>query len=400
MTSGTPWPCARCSDWYRDGVDVAGPGCRVLSTYLGHVEPSSHLLVPVGRAGTARPGRRAARDRLGAGHDGSSPPPCRRSSPSGCIDQRHASAHTVAAYRDTCGCCCASPATAPASRPASWTSTISTPRSSPAFLDHLETRTRQQRAHPQRPAGRDPTRCSATPPCAIPNTPRSSPACSPSPPNASTAPSCHYLDPHEVDALLAAPDRSTWTGRRDHALLDARRPDRSARLRADRAAQRRRRPRRRRARQLPRQGTQAAVHPAAQQTVAVLAVWLNERGGGPDDPLFPTSRGSRISRDAVRTPRRQTRPTPPPQHCPSLARQAHHAARPAAHLRHAPARARRRHHRHRTLARPRAGRNHPDLPPRRHVASRNARSPAPRHPATTPGRYRPTDTLLAFLDGL
>ena len=28
-----------------------------------------------------------------------------------------------------------------------------------------------------------------------------------------------YLDEPEIDALLASPDRSTWTGRRDHALL-------------------------------------------------------------------------------------------------------------------------------------------------------------------------------------
>ena len=28
-----------------------------------------------------------------------------------------------------------------------------------------------------------------------------------------------YLTDAEVDALLAAPDRATWTGRRDHALL-------------------------------------------------------------------------------------------------------------------------------------------------------------------------------------
>jgi len=28
-----------------------------------------------------------------------------------------------------------------------------------------------------------------------------------------------FLDRAEIDALLAAPDRSTWTGRRDHALL-------------------------------------------------------------------------------------------------------------------------------------------------------------------------------------
>jgi integrase/recombinase XerD len=28
-----------------------------------------------------------------------------------------------------------------------------------------------------------------------------------------------YLAPAEVDALIAAPDRDTWLGRRDHALL-------------------------------------------------------------------------------------------------------------------------------------------------------------------------------------
>ena len=28
-----------------------------------------------------------------------------------------------------------------------------------------------------------------------------------------------YLTPEETDALLAAPDRETWHGRRDHAML-------------------------------------------------------------------------------------------------------------------------------------------------------------------------------------
>src|ERR1035437_10652666 len=28
-----------------------------------------------------------------------------------------------------------------------------------------------------------------------------------------------YLDRSEIDALLAAPDRTTWVGRRDHAML-------------------------------------------------------------------------------------------------------------------------------------------------------------------------------------
>ncbi|CAN5600552.1 site-specific integrase [soil metagenome] len=39
------------------------------------------------------------------------------------------------------------------------------------------------------------------------------------PPKRSSRPVIEFLTPEEVDALLAAPDRQTWTGRRDHALL-------------------------------------------------------------------------------------------------------------------------------------------------------------------------------------
>ena len=60
-----------------------------------------------------------------------------------------------------------------------------------------------------------------------------------------------YLTEPELTALLAAPDRATWAGRRDHALHPARRPDRAARLRAHRAHHRRRPPRHRSARLLP-----------------------------------------------------------------------------------------------------------------------------------------------------
>jgi integrase len=35
------------------------------------------------------------------------------------------------------------------------------------------------------------------------------------------------------------------------------------------------------------------------QTAAVLSIWLQERAGRLDEPLFPTSRGRRLSRDAV-----------------------------------------------------------------------------------------------------
>jgi len=39
------------------------------------------------------------------------------------------------------------------------------------------------------------------------------------PPKRTTRPVIEFLTPEEVDALLAAPDSTSWTGRRDHALL-------------------------------------------------------------------------------------------------------------------------------------------------------------------------------------
>ena len=44
------------------------------------------------------------------------------------IRQRHASVNTIAAYRDTCGCCSATPPPAPGYRRRSWTWPTSTPR--------------------------------------------------------------------------------------------------------------------------------------------------------------------------------------------------------------------------------------------------------------------------------
>ena len=39
------------------------------------------------------------------------------------------------------------------------------------------------------------------------------------PPKRHKRPLISYLDEQEIKALLAAPDRGTWHGRRDHALL-------------------------------------------------------------------------------------------------------------------------------------------------------------------------------------
>jgi site-specific recombinase XerD len=110
-----------------------------------------------------------------------------------------------------------------------------------------------------------------------------------------------YLNPADIDALLAAPDRLTRAGRRDHALLllTVRTGLRVSELinlnRADLHL-----------------GAGAGAHvtclgkgrkhrstPLDKQTVATLNTWLDERGGSPNEPLFPARTGTRLSRDAV-----------------------------------------------------------------------------------------------------
>jgi integrase/recombinase XerD len=108
-----------------------------------------------------------------------------------------------------------------------------------------------------------------------------------------------FLTEPEIDALLGAPDRGTWTGRRDHALLL---------LAAETGL---------RASELIGlacgdvhlgigahvsclgKGRKQRITPLTKQTVAVLRPWLTERAGHPDQPLFPTRTGRTLSRDAI-----------------------------------------------------------------------------------------------------
>ena len=108
-----------------------------------------------------------------------------------------------------------------------------------------------------------------------------------------------YLTEAELGAFLAACDARTWTGRRDHAmfLLAAQSGLRVSELvglgNADLVL-----------------GKAAHVHcwgkgrkerrtPLLPGAVSVLRAWAAERGGAPGEPLFPTSTGRRLSRDAV-----------------------------------------------------------------------------------------------------
>jgi site-specific recombinase XerD len=108
-----------------------------------------------------------------------------------------------------------------------------------------------------------------------------------------------YLTPDEAQALLAAPDRARWVGRRDHALLAVaiqtglRVSELTGLTRSDvhpgtgphvRCLGK---------------GRKERATPLTSQVVKVLRAWLDELGGGPAGPLFPTSRGQPLSRDAV-----------------------------------------------------------------------------------------------------
>jgi len=103
----------------------------------------------------------------------------------------------------------------------------------------------------------------------------------------------------EIEALLAAPDRSRWLGRRDHAFLltavqTGLRLSEMTALRHDDVLL----------------GTGAHVRcrgkgrkerctPLAKPTVAVLKAWIQEQGRADSKILFPSTRGGRLSADGV-----------------------------------------------------------------------------------------------------
>jgi integrase/recombinase XerD len=108
-----------------------------------------------------------------------------------------------------------------------------------------------------------------------------------------------YLNQQEIEALLGAPDRSTWLGRRDHAMLlvaiqtglrvselvDLR----LASVSLDTGAHLR----------VLGKGRKERCTPLTAQTVAELREWLRERQGEPDDPLFPARRGGALTPRAI-----------------------------------------------------------------------------------------------------
>jgi integrase/recombinase XerD len=207
-----------------------------------------------------------------------------------------------------------------------------------------------------------------------------------------------FLTETEAKALAAAPDMTTWTGRRDRALLIL---GLQTGLRVS---------------ELTGlhcgdvhlgagahvschgKGRKERITPLTAPTVTVLRTWLAERAGTTDAPLFPTRRGDRLSRDAVER-RIAVHAAAAAVNCPSL-----HDKHVTAHvLRHTAAM--------RLLE---AGVNttvialwlgheqvdttaiylHADLTIKDKALART------RPPSVKAGRYRPPDTLLAFLEAL
>ena len=197
------------------------------------------------------------------------------------------------------GCCCASPPNAPASRPARLDIADLDAPLIAAFLDHLEHDRRNSDRDPQQPARGDPLAV-RLPRAAPPRTRRIDPARARDPAKRTERNLLTYLTDPEVDALLDACDQTTWTGRRDHAMLRAHDPDRAADLRArsrsparHHAHHRRQRPhhRQREEREDERRSSRRSERCSKPGSASAPAL--------PTEPLFPTTTGKRLSRDAI-----------------------------------------------------------------------------------------------------
>jgi integrase/recombinase XerD len=207
-----------------------------------------------------------------------------------------------------------------------------------------------------------------------------------------------FLTEPELDALLNAPDRSTWTGRRDHALLllAAQTGLRASELIALTPAD------------IHAgagahvttlgKGRKRRITPLTKETVAVLGAWITERAGSDDAPLFPTRTGRPLTRDALA--RRLTKyTTRAADGCASLRDKTvtPHVLRHTAAMRllHAGV----------DISVIALWLGHEQIETTRvylhaDLAIKEQALAKTKPLESTPGRYRPPDDLLAFLDGL
>jgi site-specific recombinase XerD len=103
----------------------------------------------------------------------------------------------------------------------------------------------------------------------------------------------------EQEALLASPDRTTWLGRRDYAIIvlllqTGLRVSELRDLRCEDVVLTAGAHVRCRGK-----GRKERCTPLTRESVSVIKAWLAERGGLPTEPAFPSRRGAVLSRDAV-----------------------------------------------------------------------------------------------------
>lgn len=207
-----------------------------------------------------------------------------------------------------------------------------------------------------------------------------------------------YLSPPEVDALLASPDTTRLRGRRDHAMLllavqTGLRVSELVGLRCQDV-------------HLGvgahintvGKGRKARSTPLTTATAAVMRVWLAERHGRPDDPLFPGPRGEPLGREAVRylLAKHTASAT---SRCPSLAGKniTPHV------LRHTCAMRLLESGTDSAVIALWLGHSNPQTTQiyiRAHLAIKERALARSTPPNVRPGRFRPADTLLTFLEGL
>jgi integrase/recombinase XerD len=108
-----------------------------------------------------------------------------------------------------------------------------------------------------------------------------------------------YLSREEIEAVLAAPDRSTWSGERDFVLLSvayntgARVSELVALSIEDVELDKGKYIR------VLGKGRKLRSIPLWKSTAILLKVWIRNRAAAPGDPVFPNRRGQRLTRSGV-----------------------------------------------------------------------------------------------------
>jgi integrase/recombinase XerD len=126
-----------------------------------------------------------------------------------------------------------------------------------------------------------------------------------------------YLSREQIAAILAAPDRATWSGHRDQVLLatayntGARVSELTALQVRDVLLDRQN------AVHLHGKGRKQRVIPLWKSTAAGLRGWLARTGAAPDAPVFPSRTGAPLTRSGIRD-RLDRAVAAAGQHCPSL----------------------------------------------------------------------------------